>query len=200
MDINTIIFDLGGVLFDISHERTRSALTALSATPDEITFSLHSQNDIFNQFEAGRINAGQFRQELRSLYNIKASDNEIDAAWNAMLTGLFPDSIGIIQSLKQRYRIALLSNINEIHYNAIEDECTPLFLEMNDCFLSYIIGLRKPDLEIYKYVLEAMNAPAETTLFIDDAPQNIAAAKSLGIQTYHVAPQTPLSNVLYSIT
>ncbi len=200
MDINTIIFDLGGVLYDISHERTRSALTALSTTPDDIVFSLNSQNEVFNQFEVGQTNASQFRQELRSFYQIKASDTEIDAAWNAMLIGLFPDTISIIQSLKQRYRVALLSNINEIHYAAIEDECMPLFLEMNDCFLSYAIGLRKPDLEIYQYALEAMNACPETTLFIDDAPQNIAAAKSLEIQTYHVTAQTPLSKVLYSIT
>lgn len=199
MDITTIIFDLGGVLYNINHERTRSALSALSANPDEINFSLLSQNEVFNQYEAGRISSAEFRNELRSLYRITASDRAIDTAWNDMLLGLFPDAIEIIQSLKKNYRIALLSNINDIHYCAIEEECQPLFLELDDCFLSYSIRLRKPDPEIFQYVLASMNVNPEKTLFIDDAPQNIVAARTLGIQTYHVTSQSPLKGALNSI-
>ncbi|MBI3259091.1 MAG: HAD family phosphatase [Ignavibacteriae bacterium] len=200
MEIETIIFDLGGVLFNINHERTRAALSALSENPEKINFSLLSQNEVFNQFEAGRITSAQFRNELRSLYGISGSDSEIDSAWNAMLIGLFPDSIDMLQSLKQSYRIALLSNINDIHYSAIEQECLPLFLELHDCFLSYSLGLRKPEHEIYQHVLKAMNVIPEKTLFIDDAPQNIQTARSLGIQTYHVTSQNPLRGILKSIT
>ena len=95
---------------------------------------------------------------------------------------------------------ALLSNTNEIHYRAIEAECMPLFLELHDCFLSYTIGLRKPDSEIYHYALNAMSVRPETTLFIDDAPQNISAAQAIGIQAYHVTAQTPLSDMVSIIT
>lgn len=199
MEIETIIFDLGGVLYNINHSLTRQAILSLSSKPTPIDFSLTTQNEVFNLYESGRISSKEFRNELRSLFSISATDNEIDTAWNSMLLGLFPESVSIIQELKSRYRIALLSNINDIHFRAIEEECMPLFLELHDCFLSYTIGLRKPQPEIYNYVLNTMNIKPETTLFIDDAPQNINSAQNTGINTLHITANTPLMSVPYLI-
>jgi len=116
-----------------------------------------------------------------------------------MLLGLFPESVSLIQELKKTYRIALLSNINDIHYTSIEDECMPLFLELHDCFLSYKIGMRKPNYDIFLYALDRINIKPENALFIDDAYQNIIAARSLGIQTVHLASQTQLKEALHSL-
>jgi putative hydrolase of the HAD superfamily len=200
MNIETIIFDLGGVLYDIDHKKTFDALAKLSDKPHRIDFSIQSQNDIFTSFEKGKVSPAQFRNELRSFFGITADDATIDNAWNAMLVGLFPSTIDIIRKLRTRYRVALLSNINDIHCRAIEHQCLPLFLELHDCFLSYTIGLRKPEPEIYHYVLNAMDIVPETTVFIDDAPQNIAAAQAIGIKTFHFTPNSSLSSVITSIS
>ena len=87
----------------------------------------------------------------------------------------------------------LLSNTNKIHYddytsvvftreNGIEG-LEPLF---EKTYLSHEMGLRKPNPEIFNVVLNENNLVAEETLFIDDSPQHIASAKTLGIVTYHL--------------
>ncbi len=200
MEIDTIILDLGGVLFDIAHEQTRSALSELSTAYKEIDFSLKSQDDVFSKYDSGLISSDEFRSRLRVLYQIKASDKEIDTAWNTMLLGLFPESLGIVQSLKKRYRVALLSNINEIHFQKIEEECLPLYLELHDCFFSYKLGCRKPDSKIYRYAIEAMNIKPENALFFDDTPKNLVAAQEFGIKTCLISRHNPLSTALHSLT
>jgi len=191
--IKTIIFDLGGVLYHINHARTRAALAALAANPDSVNLSLEAQADVFSKYEAGKLTSDEFRDSLRASYGMTASDEQIDDAWNAMLGGVFPQSIELIRSLKNHYNVYLLSNINDIHFKAIDVECAELFGTFDECFFSYKIGMRKPDTEIYAHVLNVTNSLPEHTLFIDDAPQNILGAHLLGITTYHVTPDHPLT-------
>ncbi|MFN8361941.1 MAG: HAD family phosphatase [Candidatus Kapaibacterium sp.] len=191
--IKTIIFDLGGVLYRINHERTREALAALAVTPEAVLLKLEEQADVFSNYESGKLTSAEFRDSLRTSYGMTASDEQIDHAWNAMLGGIFPYSIDLIQSLNNRYKLYILSNINDIHFKAIEQECAALFGCFDECFFSYKIGMRKPNTDIYRHVLQATNSTPETTLFIDDAPQNILAPQLLGIATYHVTPEHPLT-------
>lgn len=192
--IKTIIFDLGGVLYRINHERTREALAALAFTPEAVLLKLEAQADVFSNYESGKLTSAEFRDSLRTSYGMTASDEQIDHAWNAMLGGIFPYSMDLIQSLNNRYKLYILSNINDIHFKAIEKECAALFGCFDECFFSYKIGMRKPDTEIYSHVLHATNSLPEHTIFIDDAPQNILGARGLGIATYHVTPEDPLTS------
>lgn len=192
--IKTIIFDLGGVLYNINHARTRAALAALAADPDSVNLSLEAQADVFSKYESGKLTSDEFRDSLRASYGMTASDEQIDHAWNAMLGGVIPQSIELIRSLRNRYKVYLLSNINDIHFKAIDVECAELFGAFDTCFFSYKIGMRKPDTEIYRHVLQATHSQPENTLFIDDAPQNILGARLLGIGTYHVTPEHPITS------
>ncbi|MBK9248239.1 MAG: HAD family phosphatase [Ignavibacteria bacterium] len=191
--IKTIIFDLGGVLYNINHFRTRAALAALAADPDSVNLSLEAQADVFSKYEAGKLTSDEFRDSLRASYGMTASDEQIDNAWNAMLGGVIPQSIELIRSLRNRFNVYLLSNINDIHFKAIESECAALFSTFDECYFSYLIGMRKPDREIYEYVLSNTNSLPEQSLFIDDAPQNIRGAQEAGIATYHVTQEYPIS-------
>lgn len=132
--IKTIIFDLGGVLYRINHERTREALAALAVTPEAVLLKLEEQADVFSNYESGKLTSAEFRDSLRTSYGMTASDEQIDHAWNAMLGGIFPYSIDLIQSLNNRYKLYILSNINDIHFKAIEQECAALFGCFDECF------------------------------------------------------------------
>ena len=116
MNIRLILFDLGGVLYNIEHARTHSALNTLqSINANPISFSLEHAEDIFGEFDAGRLNKSEFISRLREEYSIQATDEQIINAWNAMLLGLYPDTITFIHEISQYLPIALLSNINEIN-------------------------------------------------------------------------------------
>ncbi|MBL7998354.1 MAG: HAD family phosphatase [Candidatus Kapabacteria bacterium] len=188
--ISTILFDLGGVLYDINLRRTRDSLMLLAGR--DIEFQLTTQDAVFDEFETGAIPPDVFRNRLRSLYGITADDTDIDAAWNALLIGMIPGRVELLRALKPQYRLALLSNINPLHHERIRSEVEEAFAEFEHCFLSYEMGLRKPDVRIFSRVLDTLGVAPQNLLFIDDSPQHIAAAETLGIATYHVTPVQPL--------
>lgn len=180
--IRALLFDLGGVLYSIDHALTRAAFGRLGDTPE---FSLSAQHPLFDDYDCGRIGTSDFLQQLRSILRLSGTDAELATAWNAMLLGIIPANVGLVTTLHGRLPMYLLSNINDLHFRAVETECAVLFSKFNRVFLSYEMGLRKPNPAIYQRVLhETGYSPAEL-LFIDDAPQNIAAAADLGISTLH---------------
>ncbi len=179
-----IMFDLGGVLYHINLARTRDSFSLLAGK--DVDFSLTSQHEIFDKFECGKSSPDEFRQHLRVTYDIDASDADIDAAWNALLVGLDTRSLGWLQKMRQTHRIVLLSNINTLHHARIQVECADLFSEFERLFLSYEMGLRKPWKEIYEQVLKDLALAPEQIFYLDDSPQHIATALSLGIRCHQV--------------
>jgi len=182
--MRNLICDLGGVLYALDYSLTQGALSQLAREP--VPFGLVGAAEIFNQYDRGQDSTAQFRQALRQQYRLVGSDQAIDNAWNALLLYLIPERLGQIQQLKSHYRLALLSNINELHYAAVLPHCGELFGEFERCFFSYQLGLRKPEPEIFSLVLREMDFCPADTLFIDDSPEHIASAQRLGLQTYHV--------------
>ncbi len=197
MSIKNLIFDLGGVLYEIDYHKVTNKLQALSPN---LHFSQLKQDPIFDEFEIGKISPKQFREGIRNLtQNQELADIQIDEIWNSMLIGLFPNRIELIQRLSQNYAIVLLSNANQIHYNYIEEECKPLFEPMKKIFFSFEIGMRKPHPETFQFVLQQMQFEPEETLFIEDTIIHIEGAKTLGIQTLHLTQPSELENQLTQI-
>lgn len=190
--IKNIIFDLGGVILDIDYNLTIQAFEALDLPNIKAQYSKMSQSDVFDKIETGAISPAEFRNMIRELSSKDLSDQEIDTAWNALIQHLPQGRIELLEQLKKDYRLFLLSNTNEIHYqdytevikreNGIEG-LEPLF---EKTYLSHEMGLRKPDPKIFEVVLAENNLKPEETLFIDDSPQHIESAKTLGIKAYHL--------------
>ena len=190
-NIQNIIFDLGGVIYDIDYTKTTQAFVELGANPQAVYYSQSNQTNIFNQLECGEISSNDFVLFLKKHLADDVSQDAILEAWNAMLIGQPFYRIEMLISLKQKFKLVLLSNTNEIHINAINQELenkfnTPNYNAFFDrVFLSHEIKMRKPHIETFQYVLNSMNLNPEETLFIDDSIQHIEGAKSAGICTFH---------------
>jgi putative hydrolase of the HAD superfamily len=124
------------------------------------------------------------------------TDQEIDDAWNALLFDIPAERIKVIEEVKKNYKILLLSNSNEIHYDLYVRDLQLRFgyREFDELFdkayFSFDLHLAKPDPDIYEFVMYQHKLKPEETLLIDDRPDNIEAARSLGWKTYHLqAPQ-----------
>lgn len=197
MPIKNLIFDLGGVLYEIDYQKVTEKFQQLSPN---IHFSQLKQDPIFDDFEIGKITPAEFRNGIRLLtQNPDLDDQTIDAIWNSMLIGLFPGRIELIQQLATKYPIVLLSNANQIHYDYIKEECKLLFEPMKRVFFSFEIGMRKPHSETFQYVLNTMNFQPEETLFIEDTIIHIEGAQKLGIQTLHLTQPQLLEKQLLSL-
>ncbi len=182
---NTIIFDFGGVIFDIDPERTRHSFNKLygSALVDRFY-----QNEVLMKFEKGQITANDLRKEVQKITGITVKDEIFDRAWNAMLIDYKPKRIERIQMLGKTHKLLMLSNTNDLHFaffsNKLKREYGVTFYDLFDSvYLSHEMGLLKPDKEIYKQVLIQQNLDPERTLFIEDTKENAEAAKVLGIET-----------------
>lgn len=204
-NVNTLIFDLGGVVINLSYQKTFEAFSQLSGRSVEEIARLAQQLEEFKQYETGKLSDAAFRDFIRSRIGIKGSDVDIDAAWNAMLLDIPFSRLKTLLKLKESYQLFLLSNTNAIHllaFNAIVNKVSGQ-PNLSHCFdkayYSHEMGLRKPDVEIYEYVLKENALVAARTLFFDDLVPNLAGASQAGLQTYHVTNADELFEKLDSI-
>jgi putative hydrolase of the HAD superfamily len=197
--IKNIIFDLGGVFLNINFELTNQAFKELGVDRFEAMFNQHHSNDLFELLETGKLSSAEFYDAFRKESNTDLSNQQIQAAWNALLLDFPAERIEWLNQIKDRYNVFLFSNTNEIHYDQFILDFSKAFpgKDFNGHFIkayySQTLGLRKPYLESYQQILAEQQLNPAETLFIDDTIKNIEGAKLAGLQTIHlVAPQTVL--------
>lgn len=190
--IEAVIFDLGGVLLNIDYNLTRKAFQQLGIADFENLYSQANADELFSRLEKGLIKEEDFYYELRDGTGLPLTDIEIRHAWNAMLLDFRETSLDFLEKLKNNYSLFLLSNTNEIHLKKFYEiyhegeRAEPVESFFKKAFYSFEMGMRKPDPDIYEYVLEKHQLSRERTLFIDDSIQNIDTARQLGLQTVHL--------------
>lgn len=203
--IKNIIFDYGNVIFDIDHQLTIQAFKDLGIQKEADFFGHLQQNPLFDEFEMGKISAAEFRNAVREIAQQPFSDQSIDQAWNTLLLGIRPGYLEFLSEMKSKYRTFLLSNNNEIHYHWINDYLQKTFMvpDMSSFFekdyYSHLMGMRKPNADIFESVLAEQGLAIEETLFIDDSPQHIATAKKLGLHTHLMLRSEDLTTLLPSL-
>jgi HAD superfamily hydrolase (TIGR01509 family) len=185
-----IIFDLGAVILNINYQNTIDEFTKLGVNNAATFYSKKVQTNLFNQIETGMISSNEFLKALQKETK-NANINQVEKAWNAMLLDLPEERIQLIEKLKNNYSIYLLSNTNAIHIDAIKKQLGKrkwlAFCKLFDkMYLSHELGLRKPDVKIFEYILNEQKLKAEEVFFIDDSPQHIASAKKIGIHCHHL--------------
>ncbi len=199
--VRNIVFDLGGVLLNIDPERAVNGMYDLGFHKFEELYSHLKQSEVFDNLEKGKIEENEFLDEIRRYGKKEVSDESVIEAWNSLLLDFPKKIIDLLVELKRSkdYRTFLLSNTNAIHkakYTEILYKAHGI-RRLEDLFekayFSHEIHMRKPDIEIYEYVLKDSNLVPGETLFIDDSIINIETAQELGIQTFHVNEKSSLA-------
>lgn len=187
--IKNIVFDFGGVLTGLDKDACVEALYNIGAGNIAGYVDECRQEDLFHDLEIGKSTVGEFCNEVRRLCpDCTASDEDICSAWNALLMGIPRRRLEKLISLKNDYRLMLLSNTNPIHWHKAVLDFFPFEgYEVDDyfekTFLSYRMHMVKPDEQIFRQMLVEGRLMPHETLFIDDSPVNCAAASQLGINT-----------------
>lgn len=189
--IKNIIFDLGGVIMNLDVSRTIKAFNELGIKNIVNDTGHHYQHSFFYDFEIGQISEEQFLESLQKLSKKKNSFLEIKDAWNEMILDISVDRINFLKELKKEYNLFLLSNTNSIHQFKFLSEFKQKYnYSFNSLFqrayYSHEIGLRKPDIKVFDFILKDSKLKTSETLFIDDSLTNIKAAQKTGINTFHI--------------
>jgi len=188
--IKNIIFDLGGVIINLNIPKTISEFNSLSNQAFEDLYTQAQQTHLFDLFDKGLISEHDFFNQLNISLKTKASTEQLLHAWNAMLLDFPEHRLNMLLALKTKYRIFLLSNTNETHITALEQILknehgyTNLDSFFEKTYYSCRIGMRKPNTDIFEFVLNENNLNPTETIFIDDSIQHVNGAKHANINSY----------------
>ena len=188
-EIKNLLFDLGGVICDININNGVEAFNRLGINDIDSLLNRYKQDGIFHDFECGNVDNEEFCAHLRELSGKPyLSDNQIMNAWNSIIVGFPQPRLKKLMELKKRYNLYLLSNTNPCHFQFFPSQMGFFRLEdfFTTLFLSFNMGVCKPEKEIFDLVVELAQIKPQETLFIDDSVANIDAAKLLGFQTFLV--------------
>jgi glucose-1-phosphatase len=193
-EYKNIIFDLGGVIINLSLSQTLAAFREkLPNLSEEGFVGKVRQVDLYDNFETGKLSAKEFRQRFCQHYEISLNDEDFDYCWNGMILDIPLERIELLKKLRQEgKRLFLLSNINEIHEIAVEKSYSMLKLKeefrslFDKTYYSHRVGMRKPDRAIFEYVVNDNHLKKEDTLFIDDSIQHIESARLYGVDAVHL--------------
>jgi glucose-1-phosphatase len=198
-EIKNILFDWGGVITDLHIDATRKAFHDLGLSIFDENTPHDPLNNFFIPFETGKITAEEFRNNIRKLGPEGLTDASIDKAWNAML-GLLPkERWNLLEEVSRNYRTFILSNTNTIHVNYYFNYLHGIYGTygymhfFEKVYFSHEIHFRKPNADIFEYVIRDSGIHPQETLFIDDFIENIETARKLNFHTFHL--QKPMTLV-----
>jgi FMN phosphatase YigB (HAD superfamily) len=183
--IDTIIFDFGDIFINLDKEATISGLKKLGMT------EWNSELDRLNLlFETGDISHEDFLKGFQEQLP-NASIEEILEAWNAVLLDFPLYRLEFLQMLSKKYRLFLLSNTDSIHIETFENKSgTSFYSDFYQCFekvyFSFEIGMRKPNPEVFKYLINKHELSPKRTLFVDDKKENTDSAAVLGFHIWNL--------------
>lgn len=201
-DYKSIVFDLGGVIFNLDHARCVANLQALGLEDAASLLDLYCQSGLFLSLEKGEISSGQFFDVLRAKARPGVSDARLTEAVNSFITNLPVSRLQALRSLKERgFRLFALSNTNPVMYPTV---LARLFrqegLAINDYFEGIVTSFEeqvcKPDPAIFRILLRRYSLNPGETLFLDDSARNCHAAEELGIHTALIPEGVDFTDIL----
>lgn len=185
--IKTIIFDFGDVFINLDKTATQQNLKRMQI--EDLPEHIHSRN---RDYEQGFVTSDEISNIYRTEFP-QLQHSEFLNSWNSILLDFPKYRLEFLQKLKNKenFQLILLSNTNQNHIENIQSR-VPFYEDFRSCFdafyLSHEIGMRKPDTEIFEFVLKQHELRAEECLFIDDTPENTKAAASLGMHVWNLDP------------
>lgn len=178
MAVTAVVFDMGGVLIELGPvSEILGADTSLS--PDDF-WPAWLKSESVRAFESGRLEPDAFAESIIAEIGLSMTPAELLASFAAWPKGLFEGAAALAADVRQVAETALLSNTNRLHWETQVDaaETQGLFDRQ---YLSYAIGLVKPDAAIFQYIVEDLERPASEILFLDDNQINVDGARAVGL-------------------
>lgn len=199
--VNNILFDLGAVLIDIDFEKVCKSFENIGVNDFGKQYSQLDASTLFEDLEKGKISDTFFYEAIQKQLQHNISSEDIKDAWNSILLDFRIDTMQYLTELKSNYNLFLLSNTNAIHLTEInllaqqQLHVQELDVYFTKAYYSFKLGMRKPNADIFEFVLKDASIVAEETLFIDDSKPNIITAQQLGFNTHLLLPHERVEKI-----
>jgi FMN phosphatase YigB (HAD superfamily) len=176
-DIKAVLFDMGGVIVQL--DSLENVLGPSALTSDKISNSW-ILSEAVQQFERGQCSVEHFAVEILGELELQGTAEEFIERFVGFPQGLFPGAVDVVQDVPDDVITAVLSNTSAIHWENQKDADVVRGL-WDRTYLSYELGLAKPDREIFEHAIADLDLPAHQVLFIDDNQINVDGARTVGL-------------------
>lgn len=192
-DLEGVILDFGGVLYDIDYDAPPKAFAQLGDASFASLYHQASQSEWFDQLEVGTLSRDAFYDHLMARCQEGTTLEEVHAAWCCILTGMPPARASLVEALGQKTRLFLLSNTNAIHAQVFEadlratlPDAAAFWGAFEAAHYSHDLGMKKPHPETFLVVCERHGLNPSRTLFLDDSIQHVEGAHRAGLHAHHL--------------
>ena len=179
--IKTIIFDLGNVIVSFDHRKTSKRLAEALNHADDVIYEKAVASEIVREYNLGRISTDEFIAAINREFGGQVGYEDFYAAWNCTFLPEPIVSERLIEKLSEKYRLLILSDTNEMHFDFIRENFNILSY-FDDFVVSHKVNVAKPSAEIFRKAVEIAGCPAEECLFIDDLAANVEGARESGLR------------------
>lgn len=179
--IRAILFDLGNV---VERDHRLAVLagfeTAWGLTPGALQ-TIPAEEDLWDDWATGRIDEATFWRLALARRGVVAPDLASLMSAVAQASELDPEVLSIVQELRGRYQLILLTNYTR-EWLAVLRARYPLADWFDVIVNSADVGMRKPDPRIYQWTCARLGVTPAECLFVDDRPRNTEVAVALGMR------------------
>lgn len=180
--VRATVFDLGGVVIatrvdEIMRSWSRSAGVTFEHTAAAFADDIHH-----HPLERGEITIAQYHEHVAETIGRDLTFEDFMAGWHAIFAGLVEGIEPVLAAAARHGRCVALTNTNAAHYHKWRRLYGDAVAVFERIFLSYEMGVRKPEPACYRQVLDYLRLPAAEVAFIDDDRANVAAAEALGMK------------------
>ncbi|MFT7601415.1 MAG: HAD superfamily hydrolase (TIGR01509 family) [Acidimicrobiales bacterium] len=177
--IEAVVFDMGGVLVELG---PLTSILGDDAMPEDEFWPIWLASETVRAFEMGRCTAEAFAMGLVADLGLAYDGAELLRRFAAWPQGLFDGAEDLVTELPGVVT-AVLSNTNQLHWESQRDaEVVQTLFDRR--YLSYELGLAKPDDGIFEHVIADLGCASEAVVFLDDNQLNVDAARRLGIEAH----------------
>jgi glucose-1-phosphatase len=196
MTTTWFLFDLGNTLIKLAYERVLESICHESSVSRDDLVELLEAPGSYRDMERGAITFWEFYEFLCDRAGYRGSIREFHELWSDFFDGTSPGAEELLERVRARYRVAFLSNSNEVHAELIPRKFSSLF-EKDDRFIfSHRFKVAKPDPEIFRRALDTIGATPHQVVFVDDLSENVTVARSLGMQAFQFIDTLTLTRQL----
>jgi len=182
--ITWFVFDLGNTVIRLAYERVLENICRSSSVKrDELVRILEGSGG-YRDLERGLVTFWDFYDFLCAHAGYRDSIREFHKLWSDFFDGTMPGIEDVLDRVRKKYRVAFLSNSNEVHAEVIPRQFATLFEKSDRFIFSHRFRTAKPDPEMFHRMLEVLGALPKQVVFIDDLMQNVNAARNLGILSF----------------
>ena len=178
------LFDLGNTVIKLAYERVLAGICREATVSRDELVELLEDAGGYRDMERGAVTFWTFYEFLTERAGYRGSIRDLHTIWSDFFDGPVPGIEEVLDRVREKYRVAFLSNSNEIHAEVIPRVFAALFRPEDRFIFSHRFRVAKPDPEIFRRALEVVGALPKHAVFVDDLVENVMAAREIGMKGY----------------